>query len=77
VLAKDPLSADAHLNLGKIASDRGDAAAALPYLEKAIQLQPDNSAALYQLALAYRKSGRTDKAVAMLERFRKIKGSEQ
>ena len=77
VLPMDPSNMDAWLNLGKIAAARGDANRPYAIWRRPAQLQPGNSAALYQLAMAYRKFGQTGKAEATLARFRKIKDLEK
>ena len=76
-VAIDPTSAEAYLNLGKLASHRRDDSAAVGYLERAVTLQPDSSAALYELGLTYRKTGQPAKAAAALKRFRELKTSSQ
>ncbi len=77
VLAADSRNVDAYLNLGKIANERGDFAGAIRNLEKATELDPENSAAVYQLGLAYRKSGQTQKSTAAMNRFRQLNAAKQ
>jgi Flp pilus assembly protein TadD len=76
-LAIDRNNPEAYLNLGKIASQRGDVNAAISNLEKASQLDPDNSAAFYQLGLAYKKTGQSEKSAVALKRFRELSHSPQ
>jgi tetratricopeptide (TPR) repeat protein len=75
LLLKDPTNFDANFYLGKLASDRGDVASAIRNLKAAVQKQPGNSAALYQLALAYRKAGLPNEAAKTMERFLKLRNS--
>ena len=70
----DPSSAEAYLNLDELAIHRHDDSAAIRYLERAVNLQPDNSAALYELGLTYRKTGQPAKATAGFETFPRIEG---
>jgi predicted Zn-dependent protease len=58
----DPTFADAMIELGRTLISADRPAEAVPYLEKAVQLQPDNPSAHYQLATAYRRVGRTEDA---------------
>ena len=44
-------------------------------LEKAVQLDPRDSTALYQLGLAYRKQGKAREAETVLRRFQEVKNS--
>jgi len=68
-LAREPASEPAaHLGLGRIAAARGDHAAAVSHLERAVQLFPEWGAAQYALALSYRALGRRDEAQRALER---------
>ena len=46
---------------------------AVAELEKALQLDPRDSTALYQLGVAYRKQGRAREAEAVLRRFQEVK----
>jgi tetratricopeptide (TPR) repeat protein len=72
VLTADTHNVDAYFNLGKIANERGDSAVAVRNLEKAVELDGENSAAVYQLGLAYRKTGQAQKSAAAMTRFRQL-----
>lgn len=63
-LQLEPSSAGA-LALGQLILQRKDVAGALPFLEQAVQLEPDNTAALYQLSLAYGLARDIDRARAV------------
>jgi tetratricopeptide (TPR) repeat protein len=76
-LALDPENAEAQLNLGRIANQRGDTKTAIRHLERAVTLRPDNSAALYQLGLVYKKMGQPEKAASAMKRFRELNTSAQ
>jgi len=64
VLAAAPDHADAHHNLGLIHLNRGQAAAALPYLYYSLELKPQLSVAHNTLGNALRKLGRQAEAEA-------------
>ncbi len=76
-LAGDPRNADAYFELGKIANERSDSAGAVTNLEKAVEYDPENQAALYQLSLAYRKSGQSQKSAAAMNRFQRLRAQSQ
>ena len=53
-----PDFAEAALALGRLRLGSGEAAQAIPLLEKAVRLAPASEPAHYQLMLAYRNAGR-------------------
>jgi len=68
-LRREPASEPAaELGLGRIAAARGQHAAAVAHLERAVALFPEWGAAHYALALSYRALGRPDEAQRALER---------
>jgi tetratricopeptide (TPR) repeat protein len=77
VLSIDPNNASAYLNLGKIAVQQGSMNIAVAQLEKAVQVEPENAAAWYQLGLTYKRNGQPEKALAAMNRFRKIHNEGQ
>jgi Flp pilus assembly protein TadD len=69
-LETDPRNADAHLHLGIALAQAGQLEEALRHLENAARLAPDDEIVLQNLARAYRLSGRSDRADALLHRTR-------
>ena len=68
-LAKEPAAEPAaELGLGRIAATRGQHAAAIPHLERAVSLFPEFGSAYYTLARSYRAVGRVDDAQRALVR---------
>jgi tetratricopeptide (TPR) repeat protein len=67
----DPTMADAFIGLGKSLVSVGRIADAIPPLEEAVKLQPENPVAHYQLSFAYRRTGRTQEADKELVVYRK------
>jgi tetratricopeptide (TPR) repeat protein len=65
-VGRDPGSFDANRRLGKLLADQGMARDALPYLEKAAQLNPGNYDNAYELAMAYASAGKYEDARASL-----------
>src|ERR1035437_2749348 len=57
-----PDFAEAALAIGKMRLQAKQYAEAIPLLERVVSVQPDNEAGHYNLMLAYRNSGRMDKA---------------
>ena len=55
----------------------GNVDAAIGHLERAVKVRPDNSAALYQLGLVYKKMGQPEKAAFAMKRFRELNPSAQ
>lgn len=54
--------AQAHYDLGKLSVESGDAAAAIPELQAAIRIEPNESAFHDELAIAYRLTSRNEDA---------------
>jgi Tfp pilus assembly protein PilF len=67
--------ADAFIGLGKSLVSVGRSADAIPALENAVQLQPENPAAHYQLSFAYRRTGHPQEADKELAAYRKATDS--
>jgi tetratricopeptide (TPR) repeat protein len=67
----DPGNFDANLRLGKLLADDGKAREALPYLERASQLNPGDYETAYELALAYARAGQYERARTLLARQNK------
>jgi tetratricopeptide (TPR) repeat protein len=61
-VAHDPASFEANRRFGKLLVDNGNARDALPYLEHAAQLKPDDYDIGYQVAVAYANTGKYDDA---------------
>ena len=64
-----PENAAAHNLLGLAILRTGDAGDAVPYFERALALEPTLANAIYNLALALRDLGRTERSRATMERF--------
>ncbi len=62
----------AQAELGKLLLKRNDVPGAIEHLEKALALEPDESAPAYALAQAYRRSGRMDRAQELLTRVSRL-----
>lgn len=75
-LAGNSQSADAQAALGSLCLQSGDLTCALPALEKATQLAPEESQYHYQLALAYARIGSSDKAKEQLAVYQQMKAKE-
>jgi tetratricopeptide (TPR) repeat protein len=67
----DPMMGDAFIGLGKSLVSAGRIADAIAPLENAVKLQPENPVAHYQLAFAYRRSGRTPEAEKEIVAYKK------
>lgn len=68
VLASNPASAAAHLGLGRIASTRGEHAAAIERFERGLELQPEADRTNYLLGLEYRRLDQLELAREVLDR---------
>jgi tetratricopeptide (TPR) repeat protein len=68
LLDKNPDDPAARYGAGRVQALRGDSSAAVENLLEAIRLIPDYGAAHYELSLAYRDLGETEKARMHLER---------
>ncbi len=68
VLALDPDSRDAHLNLGVLHGLAGRDAAAVASLERAVELDPSRADAYALLTIAYIKVGRAEEGFVQLEK---------
>ena len=77
VIRQSPNYADAHYQMGRILLEQGDAAGAVERLETAVRLDPKQYYSFYQLALAYRKLGRTQDAETALKRFQALKQAKR
>jgi Flp pilus assembly protein TadD len=75
-VAGNPKNADAQSALGALCLQASDIARAVPALEQAATLAPEESQNHYQLALAYTRAGATDKAKAQLEIYQQMKAKE-
>ena len=60
--------AEYSFQMGRIMSDRGDAPGAIEYLERAVDMDPQHSRALFALAMQNSLHGNDDEAVRLYER---------
>jgi tetratricopeptide (TPR) repeat protein len=67
-LALDPAHADAHVNLGRLLHESGDAAAARPHYAAALEARPDDATAAFNLGVALEDLGRFPEALEAYER---------
>jgi cellulose synthase operon protein C len=72
----NPKNADAQGALGALSLQAGDLTRAVPALEQAALLAPEEAQNHYQLALAYSRSGAADKAKVQLELYQQMKAKE-
>jgi tetratricopeptide (TPR) repeat protein len=63
VLSLDPEHADAHVNLGRILHEQGDAAAAEEHYRAAVDADPEHETATFNLGVALEDLGRVDDAI--------------
>jgi tetratricopeptide (TPR) repeat protein len=68
-----PSAGQVWLELGILLLDEGDHEAALPALEEARELMPENPEVFYRLGAAYRMSGDRDRAVEALKSFQELR----
>lgn len=62
-LELDPSHPDAHLNLGRLLHEAGDAAAAAAQYRSALDARPDDATAQFNLGVALEDLGRVDEAI--------------
>jgi Flp pilus assembly protein TadD len=75
--ALDPENALAGQGMGKALVHLDRASEALPYLEKAVQVDPENTEIHYQLAMVYRKLGRQSDADREFGTFQRLQKSSR
>jgi tetratricopeptide (TPR) repeat protein len=72
-----PDAAQPQTLLGKFLVKRGETERAAKTFEQALELDPDDTTAAYQLALLYRKSGNASRAQALFDRVAKSKTEDR
>jgi tetratricopeptide (TPR) repeat protein len=72
-----PDFAPARSELGRLLFKRDELDAAIAELEKAAELDPDATSALYTLSLAYRRKGEREKAQELLARVSRLNAQER
>jgi predicted Zn-dependent protease len=73
----DPSFAPARADLGRLLLKRDEPQAAIAELEKALEIDPANTPALYSLSQAYRKTGDRARAQELLARVSKLNAEER
>jgi tetratricopeptide (TPR) repeat protein len=71
----DPSLADAHVNLGRLLHERGDAAQAERHYRLALAVRPEDATAAFNLGVALQDLGRVEEAVEVYENALEIDGS--
>ena len=71
-LALDPRHPDAHVNLGRLLHEAGDAAAAEPHYAAALSARPDDGTAAFNLGVALEDMGRTPEALLAYQKAVRI-----
>jgi len=69
---KEPDNVDVNLLLGRLDIESGQLDKALPRLEKLVKSHPTVAEAYFYLGMAYKASGKTDKALQTFEECRKM-----
>lgn len=77
VLNRQPENAIAHAILGRAFANRSEYAAAIPELEAAIKLDPDNAQLHFSLGQAYRHVGRDSDARKEEAEYQRLKASKR
>ncbi len=72
-IALNPGYAEVRVALGQTYQAADQLDLAVKELQKALELEPENMTALYQLSIIYRKQGRTEEAQRLLRTFEGIK----
>jgi DNA-binding SARP family transcriptional activator len=73
----NPRFAPSHSELGRLLLKRDDLDGAIRELETAVTLDAENTAAIYNLAQAYRKKGDRSRAGELLARVTKLNAQER
>src|SRR5207245_25665 len=73
VLAIDAADVGAHVNLAQLLMQQRRFDAAVAELGLALQAEPYNATAVYNLGLALTRSGKAEEGQAMMERFRALR----
>jgi tetratricopeptide (TPR) repeat protein len=73
----NPRFSRAHAELGKLLLKGGDVAGSIAQLQQAVELDPDDGAAAYQLAQAYRKKGDNGRSQEMLSRVTRLRDRKE
>jgi tetratricopeptide (TPR) repeat protein len=71
-LALDPSHADAHVNLGRLLHESGDAARAAPHYEAALAARPDDGTAAYNLGVALEDLKRLPEALLAYQKATRL-----
>jgi tetratricopeptide (TPR) repeat protein len=69
----NPKDARSHTLLGQLQQSAGNPDAAALEWQAALKIDPENTTALYQLGLLYRKQGKTVEAESLLQKFQRAK----
>ncbi len=75
VVQADPTDVGANILLGQTRLQQGDARAAVANLQAALDAEPQNATAAYNLSIALSRAGRADESRQMLLRFQKLRES--
>lgn len=76
-LARDPDLPEAQFEMGVVLQDSSDWKGSIPYLERALKLEPDFAQAHYRLARAYWRTGRKAEGQAQMDLQKKFARQEQ
>jgi len=75
-LKSDAHFEEAHIGLGRVLLSQGKPEPALPHLQKAVSLNPENEVSQYQLSQAYKELGRTTEQQKALTEFQRLRAEK-